>query len=149
MAEALVDARVLSAVQLSLAGEREAALVRLNGLWESLDEGDAFHRCVVAHYLANLQADARSELEWDRLALEAALSSSPHAFDGRIPGVDHGSFLPSLYLNLAASHERVGELEGAKQHAAAALQKLDQLGSSPLAELTRAAVIRLCEKLGV
>lgn len=149
MSDVRVDPRVLRAVELSLAGEREAARERLEELWESLDGEDAFHRCVVAHYLADLQSDARWELHWDRLALAAALSGSPQSFDGRIPGIEYGSFLPSLYLNLAASHERVGELDAAKQQASVALRHLDRLGSSPLGELTRAAVLRLCESLGV
>lgn len=149
MSSILIHPHVLEAVQMSLGGERDAARERLTQLWESLDAGDAFHRCVVAHYLADLQVDALLELHWDRRALDAALSASGDSFDGRIPGVEHGSFLPSLYLNLAASYERVGELDAARQQASVALRKLDLLGSTPLAELTRGAVVRLCERLGV
>jgi hypothetical protein len=147
--DVLVDPAVMDAVQQSLGTEREAARERLAELWQTLDAGDSFHRCVVAHYLADLQPDAQSELTWDELALEAALSGSPETFDGRIPGVEHGSFLPSLHLNLAASLERVGRLHAARLHASAALDKLDQLGSTPLGELTRGAVLRLCRRLGV
>ena len=93
--------------------------------------------------------DAHLELHWDQLALDAALSATPASFDGRIPGVEYGSFLPSLYLNLAASHERVGDLDAARQQVSVALCKLDLLGSSPLADLTRGAVVRLGERLGV
>ncbi|MGC4089869.1 MAG: hypothetical protein QM756_18680 [Polyangiaceae bacterium] len=140
---------MLEAVQLSLGTERDAARERLAALWNELHEDDAFHRCVVAHYLADLQSDPQDELAWDRLALAAALSASAEAFNGRIPGVEHATFLPSLHLNLAASLERVGELGSAKLQASAALAGIDALGSTPLANLTRSAVLRLCERLGI
>lgn len=139
----------MAAVELSQSAARDVARERLEELWRSLNEADAFHRCIVAHYLADLQPDPDAELLWDRLALEAALSGDPTSFEGRIPGVEHGSFLPSLYLNLAASHERVGQLAEAKQHAAAALQVLDKVVATPLGELTRGAVLRVCQRLGV
>lgn len=138
----------MEAVQLSLEGDRDAARQQLAELWGLLSD-DAFHRCIIAHYMADLQEDARVELEWDRLALESASSGSPESFDGKIPGVEYGAFLPSLHLNLAASHERVGDRESAKQQAVLASQSLATLGATPLGELTRAAVQRLCERLGV
>ena len=149
MSDVLVDLRVMEAVQMSLGAERDAARERLAEIWPSLDSSDAFHRCIVAHYMADLQTDASAELEWDRLALEAALSGSHDAFNGRIPGVEYAAFLPSLHLNLAASHERVGDLGAAKRQAAVALHAIGVLGSTPLDELTRAAVQRLCERLNL
>lgn len=140
---------VLEAMQLSLSGERDAAREGLAQLWETLDKDDGFHRCIVAHYLADLQVDPQLELDWDRLALDAALTASPAAFEGRIPGETYGSFLPSLYLNLAASYERVGDLDAARQQLLAALGTVELLGSSPLSELTRGAVVRMCERLKV
>jgi hypothetical protein len=97
MSDVLVDFRVMEAVQLSLGAERDAARERLAEVWQSLDDSDAFHRCVVAHYMADLQTDPHAELDWDQLALEAAVSGSPESFNGRIPGVEYGAFLPSLH----------------------------------------------------
>jgi hypothetical protein len=145
---ASIDPRVLEAVQLALTADREAARERLHEAWRSLSEDDAFHRCVVAHYLADLQPLAIDELKWDQRALDAALSCSPAAFEERMPGVGKSAFLPSLHLNLAASLERVGHVAAAKVQAAAARDQLQSLVQTPLGELTRGAVLRLCERLG-
>lgn len=150
MQEALgVDPDVLDAVQLALNGEHDAARQRLNALWQSLRSDDAFHRCVIAHYLADLQSDPMAELSWDSMALELALRSLPKTFNERIPDVTHASFLPSLHLNVAASHERVGQLDAAAQAARAALLAIDSVTDTPLGDITRSAILRLCERLNV
>ncbi len=143
-----VDARVLDAVQLALCGDHERATAALGELWRSLPLDDDFHRCVVAHYLADLQTDPNAELRWDERALDAALRSSPDAFNGRIPEVTHESFLPSLYLNLAASHERIGQFEAARAAASRALTLVDDGPPTALGELTRSAITRICSRLG-
>lgn len=143
-----VDPGVMAAVELALNGEGERAREALEELWVALRPEDAFHRCVVAHYLADLQADAYLELWWDKQALAAALANDG-AFDDRIPGLTLAAFLPSLHLNLAASHERTSDMAAASEQARLALESSDALQDSPLGEMTRAAIERLCRKLGV
>ncbi len=144
-----VDPQVLEAVQLGLSGQAEAARVCFDQLWISTSPVDLFHRCVIAHYMADLQTDPDKELWWDTQALQAAQAAAPESFDDRIPGVTHRAFLPSLHLNLAASHERLGHLDEARQQAQLASRTLDALQPSPLSEMTRAAIERICNKLGV
>ncbi len=144
-----VDPQVLEAVQLALSGQVDAARVCFDQLWLSTSPLDLFHRCVLAHYMADLQTDPDKELWWDIQALEAARAAAPESFDDRIPGVSHRAFLPSLHLNLAASHERLGQLDEARQHAQLASRTLDALQPSPLSDMTRAAIERICKKLGV
>lgn len=61
--------RVGAAVEASYRGDREEAWRRLAALWAELHpDGDAWARCTLAHYMADLQDEARDELLWDRHA---------------------------------------------------------------------------------
>lgn len=65
--------RIGQAIMLHRAGDREEARNRLSALWHEIGpQGDAFHRCTLAHYMADTQDDPRDELDWDLRALEAA-----------------------------------------------------------------------------
>jgi hypothetical protein len=68
-----VMARVTAAVQRGRAGERAAARQDLEAIWAEVERGggDDFHRCVIAHFVADLQEDEREELMWDERALAA------------------------------------------------------------------------------
>ncbi|MFE6777918.1 hypothetical protein [Streptomyces sp. NPDC057702] len=74
--EASADAmltRIGQAVMLHRGGDREEARNRLGELWLELGaDGDTFHRCTLAHYLADTQDDPTDELAWDLRALAAA-----------------------------------------------------------------------------
>lgn len=140
---------VLDAVQCALAGEVEAARRRLVELWATLPPDDLFHRCVLAHYLADLQAEPNAELHWDQLALQAALAAAPESFEQQLPGITWESFLPSLYLNLASSYERTSSPLLAQDHARLALRSAAKLPTGPLAATTREAIVRICQRLGV
>jgi hypothetical protein len=144
-----MNADLLDAVQLALSGHAEIARQRLGELWTTLPPDDFFHRCVLAHYLADLQPDPNAELHWDQVALDAALAASSESFDGQIPDVTRDAFLPSLHLNLASSYERTLSLDLAKRHAALALDAAESLPPTPLAESTRAAIDRICVRLGI
>lgn len=54
-----VTARIVAAVELGRSGDRTAARLALDALWTEIgeDDGDAFHRCVLAHVVADLQDD--------------------------------------------------------------------------------------------
>lgn len=142
------NAAVFEAVQLALNGGGDVARERLAELWVTLAPDDFFHRCVVAHYLADLQSEPHTELLWDQLALDAALAAPARAFDGRIPDVTREAFLPSLHLNLASSYERTLDLDLARRHARLALQATGCLPTTPLGEMTRAAILRISARLG-
>lgn len=65
--------RIGQAVMLHRGGDREEARNRLGELWQELGpDGDALHRCTLAHYLADTQDDPADELAWDLRALAAA-----------------------------------------------------------------------------
>lgn len=141
-------ADILAAIATLHRGEREQAQEELEAIWARVDPDDHFHRCVVAHYLADAQTDPAEELRFDQLALAAARRAQPSDFDGRFPGMTLASFFPSLHLNLAADYERVGELTLARMHAAEAQAASAALPSSQLGDLTRDAIARITRRLG-
>ncbi|GEM37184.1 hypothetical protein [Nocardia ninae] len=127
-------ADIFAAVRLG-GGDRAAARQALEKLWDEIGEGgDPLHRCVIAHHLADLQDTAADALLWDRRALAAV-------FGPGIP-LDEGlrSFLPSLYLNLADSHRRVGDFEAARMQLAIARGHLDVLAHDAYGALIRAGL---------
>ena len=105
-----VMARVTAAVQRGRAGERAAARQELEAMWAEVDRGggDAFHRCVIAHFTADLQDDDREELLWDERALAAVDGVTDERAQEFDVSLQVRGFLPSLYLSLADDHRRLG-----------------------------------------
>jgi hypothetical protein len=109
--------KISAAVELGHRGERARARADLQELWEHIGgEGDALHRCTLAHHLADLQDSDEAELEWDERALAAAGALT----DERAQRFDESlyvrGFLPSLHLNLADDHRRLGHPDRAREH---------------------------------
>lgn len=143
-----VSADILAAVDTLHRGDVDRARAELEAIWARVDPDDRFHRCVVAHYLADAQEHPIEELRYDVLALAAARGATAGEFDGRFPGVTLSGFLPSLHLNLAASYERVGELTLARVHAHEAAEAAARVPQTDLGELTRKAIERIARRLG-
>ena len=75
-------------------------------------ERDHAQRCVIAHYLADLQPDLSDDVAWD----ERALAAHPHVTDDALApiGIPHARGLaPSLHLNLGDGYLRQGRIEEA------------------------------------
>ena len=143
-----LSADILAAVATLHRGERDQGRDELEAIWARIEPDDYFHRCVVAHYLADAQSDPAEELRYDQLALAAARRATPAEFDGRFPGMTLASFFPSLHLNLAADYERVGEITLARMHAAEAKAASAALPPTQLGDLTRDAIARITRRLG-
>ena len=99
-------------------GSRAEARQVFTELWEEIGEadGDAFHRCAIAHSMADAQDEVEQELVWDLRALDAAeLLTDTRMAAG---GVDAAAaaFLPSLHLNLAECYRRLGDPARALEH---------------------------------
>ena len=80
-------------------------------MWAEVEqgEGDDFHRCVIAHFMADLQEDERDELMWDERALAAVDGVSDERAQEYHPSLQVRGFMPSLYLSLADDHRRLGD----------------------------------------
>lgn len=139
--------RLLAAIGRLHQGERDEARVQLIALNAELAVDDWFHRCVLAHYLADAHDAPEDALRWDEVALQAAQQATAADFDERFPGTTLGSFFPSLHLNLAAGLEQLGRVEEARAQAELAHRAVAALPATPLAQLTRDAIARLRERL--
>ncbi|MHA6624304.1 hypothetical protein ACU61A_02725 [Pseudonocardia sichuanensis] len=141
--------RVTAAVQRGRTGDRTTARADLEAIWTEVGQrgGDAFHRCVVAHFLADLQDDDRDELMWDERALAAVsgvTDERAQEYDGslRVRG-----FMPSLYLSLADDHRRLGDPDRAHEFLGKARSVSDALGDDGYGELVRSALEKISRAL--
>lgn len=144
-ADDAMTSRIGQVVMLLHAGDREEARNRFTALWAELGEqGDALHRCTVAHYLADTQDDPEDELAWDLRALRAAdtVSAERPQDDGLRAGQVRG-FYPSLHLNLAAAYATVGEDRLARSHLGLARKACGALAEDAYGDGVRAAVGRM------
>ena len=103
MADEVIE-RITAVVQRGLDGERAAACEELETLW--VEHTDPLHRCVIAHFLADLQDDVHAELLWDERALAAAGEIGDDQVREIAPGLQVRGFLPSLYGSVADDHRR-------------------------------------------
>jgi len=142
--------RITALITSAHAGERAAARAGFDALWPELT--DPFHRCVLAHYAADVQDDPRVELDWDERALAAAGEVPEGRAERHHPGLQLSGFYPSLHLNLAEDHRRLGDPVRAREHLAAARARLGALegteeGAPGYADTIRAALDRLAARL--
>jgi len=147
-----VMARISDAVTL-VAADRDAARARLAAVWAEVEAGDPLHRCVVAHYLADLQDDVRDELRWDLRALAAAdevTQERAAAFAGEPGGaLDVRALYPSLHLNLGDDYRRLGAAAQAREHLALALAVEHVLPDDGYGRMIRGGIAHLAQRLGV
>jgi hypothetical protein len=144
-----VMARIVAAVELGRSGERAAARVALDALWNEIgaNDGDAFHRCVLAHFMADLQDDDRAELHWDELALVAAASVTDERAQEYDASLHVRGLMPSLYLSLADDHRRLGAVERAQEFLDQARSVSDVLGDDPYGMMIKGALENITRAL--
>ncbi|MFF5180248.1 hypothetical protein ACFY2Q_19670 [Micromonospora sp. NPDC000316] len=140
--------RIIEAVQLGQAGARAQARDQLTALWDEIGPtGDALHRCTLAHYLADLQDTVEAELVWDERALAAVADLTDERARRHDDALRVRGFLPSLHLNLADVHRRLGHTGPAHTHLAAARQLADTLPEDPYGDMIRAGIRGVAEAL--
>jgi hypothetical protein len=107
----MTNDEVLAAIAAWLSGAPGAA----EELREKWDAGaPAWHRCLVAHYAADTEASPVEALVWNDRALDAAMELEP-GVPGPV-GFDRDAMLPSLHLNCAEDHRRLGDHAAAARH---------------------------------
>ncbi|GAA3744290.1 hypothetical protein GCM10022225_29890 [Plantactinospora mayteni] len=137
-------AGIAEAVEWGRAGRTGAARERLTELWGRIGPaGDPFHRCTLAHYLADLQEDPAEELRWDLRALEAADTLTDERAQRHDTSLQVAAFRPSLQLNLAEDYRKLGRPDQAREHLALARESLPALGDDPYGQMIRDGVVRL------
>ncbi|RLP86210.1 hypothetical protein EAD89_21845 [Micromonospora sp. BL4] len=140
--------RIVDAVQLGRSGQQTLARDTLTALWDEIGgDGDAFHRCTLAHYLADLQESTEAELSWDERALAAVADLTDERAQQYHPSMQVQGFLPSLHLNLADDHRRLGHTALAREHLALAERFVGRLPDDPYGEMIRAGIRGVTEAL--
>lgn len=123
-----VMAAIGRGIELGQAGDRAGARQVFAELWDRLGpDGDALQRCGLAHSMADVQDDAREELEWDLRALAAALEVEDGSLEGAGMAGSAQGLLPSCHLNLADVHRRLGQGDEAREHVALGRAALEAL----------------------
>lgn len=137
------------AVATGLSGERSCSRALLEGLWpRAVADGDAFHRCVIAHYLADVQDRVADELAWDLRSLAEVDDIGPDRASAVHPSMSPDGFRPSLHLNVADALRRLGRIEEARAHNASAQAAAGALRADAYGAYTRAAIARQARALG-
>ncbi|CAM5548690.1 MULTISPECIES: hypothetical protein [Streptomyces] len=142
--EDAVMTRIGQAIMLLHGGDREEARNRFGALWSELGaDGDALHRCTLAHYMADTQDDPGDELAWDLRALTAAegAGGGRSAQHPDLPAVR--AFYPSLHLNLAADYLKLQRPDSARIHLQRARVAAASLPDDGYGDGVRAAIDRL------
>ena len=140
-----VMSRVTEAVARGQVGERLSARADLETLWAEAE--DDFHRCVIAHFLADLQDDQHEELRWDERALAAVAGVTDERAQEYHDSLRVRGFMPSLYLSLADDHRRLGDPDRAHEFLARARSTIDALGPDAYGELVRGALDKVAQAL--
>ncbi|GIL35333.1 hypothetical protein [Phycicoccus sp. DTK01] len=137
---------VLAGVTQSLGGGRDAGRARMLAAWDGAGPGEHAPRCVLAHYLADLEPALADEVAWDEVALRE------HAYladDALAPvGIPSAAALaPSLHLNLGDGYRRQGRITEARRELEAAETTAHLLGDDGYGELLRGGIERLRARL--
>ncbi|MFJ2260995.1 hypothetical protein ACIOKD_22070 [Streptomyces sp. NPDC087844] len=140
--------RIGQVIMLLHGGDREEAQSRFLELWAEIgEEGDALHRCTLAHYMADTQDDPSDELAWDLRALSAADELTDDRVAEHHRSLAVRAFYPSLHLNLAADYVKLGRSEAARGHLGAARAGVGVLGDDAYGDGIRAGIGRLESRL--
>jgi hypothetical protein len=138
-------ARISDALELYNSGRRAEAREAFSTMWTEMEYGDPFHRCVLAHYMADAQDDPAEELKWDRRALDAADQIARQRPDE--PSLSVLSLYPSLHLNLADVLHRTGDNAAARKHLEFAQIASDSLADDSYGQMIRHGIERLAARL--
>jgi hypothetical protein len=139
MSDDNVMTAMAAAVEQGRAGDRAGARQALEQLWEKA-QGDALHRCSIAHYAADVQDSVTDELMWDERALAAATELTDERTQEFDASMQVRALLPSLHLNLADAHRRAGNAAQARHHLAAATAHVDILPDDAYGQMIRSGI---------
>ena len=144
-----VMARIGEGIALRERGERVAARDLFAQVWSEIggENGDPFHRCALAHSMADVQDDVHEELVWDLGALAAAdLLTNERAARGGVAGSVAG-FYPSLHLNLGECYRKLGEVDRAREHLDRGRASVDALGNDGYGQMIKGGLDQLADRL--
>jgi hypothetical protein len=140
--------RINEAIALHRRRDADGARRLFTEVWDEISpDGDAFHRCVLAHYMADAQDDLREELLWDLRALDAAHSVTDERAKAHHTSLSIEGFYPSLHVNLAEDYRRLGDQDRARAHLALAEKAEGALGDDGYGITMREVIAQLGARL--
>ncbi|MDQ0365241.1 hypothetical protein [Catenuloplanes indicus] len=130
-------------------GRRDEAREMFARVWADIggERADPLHVCVLAHSMADVQDDVRQELLWDERALAAVAELTDDRLARAGVPLTVAGLYPSLHLNLADCHRRLGELGAARAHLDQARARIGALGDDDYGDLIRDGLARLTAQL--
>lgn len=137
---------IMDAVGVALSGERERGVALLTRCWDGTTDGDHGQRCVIAHYLADLQDDLDAEVAWDT----RALAEHGQVADADLTEIGIPSsrvMAPSLHLNLGDGCLRQGRVHDARAQLGLGLATVDELEDDGYGAMIRQGLLGLQERI--
>jgi hypothetical protein len=129
-------------------GNGDLARLIFGSLWTEVgDQGDPFHRCAIAHAMADVQVDVLNELAWDLAALDAAQALTDERLQAAGVQGTARSLRPSLNLNLADVYRRLGRPAEARHHVWVGLTNVDALADDGYGTMIRDGLVRIQQQL--
>ena len=137
---------ILEAIGLAQTGDRTTGRQALLACWEQTDPTEHAFRCVLAHYLADMEDSVDDEVAWDTTALAeyAHLRGDDPAGVG-IPAAS--GLAPSLHLNLGDGFLRQGRTAEAAEQLHAGLGAVAALGDDGYGRMIRDGLDRLASRI--
>lgn len=130
------------------AGNTSTARSALLDLWKTIGAtGEPFHRCTLAHYIADLYEDPARALAWDVRAIDAADALVERREENNDTDPDIAGFYPSLHLNLAENYRLLGSFDAAHEHIDAAREHCVALSEDSYGHLVRDAIEDVAETI--
>lgn len=143
--------RIGHGIELGHRGDRAAARQVFAEVWDDIggEKGTPFHRCALAHSMADVQDNVHDELIWDLRALQAAdlVTDEQAAQAGLSSPV--AAFYPSLHLNLGECYRKLGQLDIARDHLGQGQEAAGALPDDGYGRTVKDALQRLAGRLSV
>lgn len=136
----------MDAIGLALGGENQQGREALTACWAATTDTDHAQRCVIAHYLADVQSSLDDEVAWD----EAALREHTHVVEEDLAPVgltSAAALAPSLHLNLGDGYLRQGRVDNARTQVTAGLTSASALPVDGYGAHIRSGLERLQQRV--
>jgi len=137
---------ILEAIGLAQTGDRTTGQQALLTCWEQTDPAQHAFRCVLAHYLADVEDSVDDEVAWDT----TALAEYAHLRGDDLAGVGipaAAGLAPSLHLNLGDGFLRQGRTAEAAEQLHAGLGAVAALGDDGYGRMIRDGLDRLASRI--
>jgi hypothetical protein len=139
-------AAILEAIGQAQTGDRTSGRQALLAYWEQTEAAQHAYRCVLAHYLADVEDSVDDEVAWDTTALaEYSFLGGDDLAGVGIP--DAAGLAPSLHLNLGDGYLRQNRTAEAAEQLRAGRGAVAALGDDGYGRMIRDGLDRLASRI--